>query len=52
MVQWEYKIVKEQKHDESHINILGRDEWELLPIGGDALYFKRPYYPPGHDIIT
>lgn len=52
MRQWEYKIVTAERLDEDHINTLGRDGWELLPTGGDALYFKREYFPPGQNTIA
>lgn len=53
MVQFEFKIVTDKRYDEEYINSLGREGWKLTPTGvDDALYFERPYYPPGHDIIT
>jgi hypothetical protein len=51
-VQWEYKVIVEEKHDsqdqiEKLLNELGSQGWELVqkqPRGGDeggSFYFKR-----------
>lgn len=55
LIEWEYKIVTEQRCNEEYINALGRAGWELKGIAnhpeGPILYFMRMYYPPGQDII-
>ena len=46
MQEWEYKMVKSSKFDETEINMLGDEGWELVAVTENPAYysffFKRP----------
>lgn len=38
--QWEYLVLMER--DDTDLNVLGAEGWELTGVSGMKLYFKRP----------
>ena len=52
-MKFEYKLVSIIDKDmETTLNCLGEEEWELVNIYNEILYFKRPKpYPPKNGCI-
>jgi ATP-dependent Clp protease ATP-binding subunit ClpA len=44
-IQWEYRVERQSPIDQSWLNELGADGWELVDISGDILVFKRRRLP-------